>query len=192
FIRFYDPITKEEGIQPIRVSATGKAKFDLNVPKALSWLPPSTDSPLDVSLIVGSFKHAPVHQPLFKVTLPPSQPAPITPDEVHYHVQPEIMHTFRPEQKVPMKGLSAIFTLATLSPWVVLLGLWLQIPHRTPKLFSHQILPFVALLAATEVLLVTYWTSLKLPQVLTYGAVLSLLTAAAGKRALSAVSEWRA
>lgn len=29
FIRFYDPITKEEGIQPIRISSAGKAKFDL-------------------------------------------------------------------------------------------------------------------------------------------------------------------
>jgi len=29
FIRFYDPITKEEGVQPIRVSNAGKAKFDL-------------------------------------------------------------------------------------------------------------------------------------------------------------------
>lgn len=29
FLRFYDEQTKEEGIQPVRVSAAGKAKFDL-------------------------------------------------------------------------------------------------------------------------------------------------------------------
>lgn len=29
FIRFYDPLTKEEGIHPIRVASGGKAKFDL-------------------------------------------------------------------------------------------------------------------------------------------------------------------
>lgn len=29
FLRFFDPATNEEGIQPIRVKAGGKAKFDL-------------------------------------------------------------------------------------------------------------------------------------------------------------------
>ena len=29
FLRFYDEVTKEEGIQPIRVNADGKAKFEL-------------------------------------------------------------------------------------------------------------------------------------------------------------------
>jgi len=191
FIRFYDPLTKEEGIHPLKVNSAGKVKFDLNMAKTSAWLPPSTDAPLDVSLIIGSFKYQPIHQPLFKIILPPSAPAPTTPDAVLYSAQPEIQHTFRPEAKIPMKGISAIFALATLAPWVVLLGLWLQIPHRTPKLFSHQIFPFVALLAALEAFIVTYWVSLKLPQLFTYGAALSLLTAIAGKRALTAISGWR-
>lgn len=67
----------------------------------------------------------------------------------------------------------------------------MNIPHRTPKLFSSQIFPFVALLAALEALLVRYWIGLRLPQILAYGAVVSLITAAAGKRALSAISKWR-
>ena len=29
FIRFYDAVTGEEGIQPVRVGAAGKAKFEL-------------------------------------------------------------------------------------------------------------------------------------------------------------------
>jgi len=29
FLRFYDPSTEEEGIQPLRVSSTGKASFEL-------------------------------------------------------------------------------------------------------------------------------------------------------------------
>lgn len=29
FLRFYDEVTGEEGIQPIRVASNGKAKFDL-------------------------------------------------------------------------------------------------------------------------------------------------------------------
>jgi oligosaccharyltransferase complex subunit delta (ribophorin II) len=67
----------------------------------------------------------------------------------------------------------------------------MNIPHRTPKLFSSEILPFVGLLAAMEALLVRYWIGLKLPQVLAYGAVVSVITAIAGKRALSAISKWR-
>ncbi|CAG7849920.1 SubName: Full=Related to oligosaccharyltransferase delta subunit (Ribophorin II) {ECO:0000313/EMBL:CCA73510.1} [Serendipita indica DSM 11827] len=191
FIRLYDPITKEEGVQPLRVSSAGKAKFDLSMSKPPAWLPPTTDQPLEVSLIIGSFTYDPLHRKLFNLVLPRSQPAPVSPEEVHYHPQPEIQHTFRPEQKIPMKAISGIFALAMLSPWVVLLTLWLNIPHRTPKLFSSEILPFISLLAATEGLLVIYWVNLTLPQVLTYGAVLSLLTAATGKRALSTVSRWR-
>ncbi|CAG8752041.1 6545_t:CDS:2, partial [Acaulospora colombiana] len=109
------------------------------------------------------------------------QPPPTSPEEVHYHPQPEIQHTFRPQAKIPMKAISGIFALATIMPWFILLGL-------TPNLFTNQIFPFVALLAVFEALLVTYWIRLKLPQVLTYGAILSVITAAAGKRALSAIS----
>lgn len=29
FLRFYDDLTGEEGIQPLKVSSTGKAKFEL-------------------------------------------------------------------------------------------------------------------------------------------------------------------
>ena len=34
FLRFYDEETGEEGIQPVRVSSSGKAKFEL-----VCWLP---------------------------------------------------------------------------------------------------------------------------------------------------------
>jgi len=146
----------------LKVTSAGKAKFDLvrcchnplsltdtyhiyqnfilyyhllqNMAKAPAWLPPSTDAPLDVSVIIGSFKYQPINQPLFQITLPPSAPAPTTPDAVHYSAQPEIQHTFRPDAKIPMKAISALFTLATLSPWVVLLGL----VSDTPPSFKIQ------------------------------------------------------
>lgn len=66
-----------------------------------------------------------------------------------------------------------------------------RIPHSLPNLLSHQILPFVALLAASEGLLFTYWLRLKLPDILLYGAILAVPTVAAGKRALGAVVSWR-
>jgi hypothetical protein len=36
FLRFYDPETKEEGIQPLRVTPAGKSKFELVRPLASS------------------------------------------------------------------------------------------------------------------------------------------------------------
>lgn len=93
------------------------------------WLPPTTDSPLEVSLIIGTFKYDPMQQLLFHLTLPRSQPPHTHPDEVHYHMQPEIHHTFRPENKIPMSSISAFFALATLSPWILLLGL---VSYRVP------------------------------------------------------------
>jgi oligosaccharyltransferase complex subunit delta (ribophorin II) len=62
---------------------------------------------------------------------------------------------------------------------------------KTPNLFSGRILPFTALLGAFEVLLLWYWVSLRLGQVLLYGAILAPFTAFAGKTALLAVSERR-
>lgn len=87
------------------------------------WLPPTTDAPIQVQLIIGSFKYEPFEHTLFDLQLPRSQLPPQHPDERMYGVQPEIAHTFRPEQKIPPKFMSLVFALATLSPWAVLLRL---------------------------------------------------------------------
>lgn len=68
---------------------------------------------------------------------------------------------------------------------------WSSVPHKLPHLFSPKILPFIALLATFEGLLLWYWVALNLFQVLAYGAILAFFTTAAGKRALSAVATWR-
>ncbi|KZS96321.1 oligosaccharyl transferase delta subunit [Sistotremastrum niveocremeum HHB9708] len=191
FLRFYDPKTDEEGIHPIRVTSAGKAKLELNMAKPPLTLPPTTESPLEVTLLLGSYNYEPASFPLFSLTLPVSQPPPAHPDEASYHPLPSIFHTFRPEEKQPPQVISAVFTLLVLSPWFVLLVLWTQLPLSVPHLFSSEVLPFVVLLGAFEYLLVQYWVSLKLPQVLSYGAILGFLTAATGKRALSSLSKWR-
>ena len=66
-----------------------------------------------------------------------------------------------------------------------------QIGPQVPHLLSPSILPFIATLGAFEALLVWYWVDLRLGQVLLYGAILSVPTAVAGKRALAAVGERR-
>ena len=87
-------------------------------------LPPTTENnPLSVSLIIGSFEHSPKKIELFDLYLPESQPPPQHPDDATFHPLPEIAHTFRPEQKVPPKFISAVFSGLALAPWLVLLGL---------------------------------------------------------------------
>ena len=151
FLRFYDETTGEEGIQPIRVSPAGKAKFELvrnpRYPSSGCWsltatfflffifwpaqnmarpptsLPPTGEAPLRVTLLLGSFAHISAKFELFELIVPPSQAAPQHPDEASFHLLPEIQHTFRPEPKTPPRFISAIFSALVLAPWVVLLGL---------------------------------------------------------------------
>ena len=80
-------------------------------------------NPLTVSLILGSFKHEPLHARLFDLVLPVSQPAPSHPEEASFHPLPEIKHTFRPDPTSPPKIISMIGAGVVLAPWVVLLGL---------------------------------------------------------------------
>ncbi|PIL23456.1 hypothetical protein GSI_14767 [Ganoderma sinense ZZ0214-1] len=191
FLRFYDEVTGEEGVQPVKVTPGGKAKFELNMARPFSSLPPSGKDPLQVSLYIGSFKHDPVQYNLFDLIVPASQAPAQHPDETFFHVRPEIFHTFRPEQKVPPKFVSAVFTGFIAAPWVVLLGLLGNVGPQVPHLFSPSIIPFVATLGAFEALLVWYWVDLRIGQVLLYGAILSVPAAITGKRALAAVSERR-
>ncbi|KZT25741.1 hypothetical protein NEOLEDRAFT_1133271 [Neolentinus lepideus HHB14362 ss-1] len=185
FLRF--EANGEEGVQPVRVTSGGKAKFELNMAKPPTSLPPTSTSPVQVSLLLGSYKHSPASLPLFSLSIPPS--APVSPDS--FAPLPEITHTFRPEQKVPPKFVSAVFSAIVIAPWVVLLGLWSTLRYSTPHLFSPHVLPFVSSLAAFEGLLLWYWIDLKLGQVLLYGALLGLVTVLTGKQALGAAGDWR-
>ena len=88
--------------------------------KPPSSLPPSGDAPLRVSLLLGSFVHSPVTFDLFDLHVPPSAPAPVHPEEVFYLPRPELAHTFRPDQKLPPRPISALFAALVLAPWAVL------------------------------------------------------------------------
>ncbi|GLB42362.1 putative oligosaccharyltransferase subunit Ribophorin II [Lyophyllum shimeji] len=191
FLRFYDKQSGEEGIQPVRVTSGGKAKFELNMARPPLSLPPTTDAPLEVTLLVGAPTHSPLTVPLFDLIVPASHPAPVHPDEASFHSLPEIHHTFRPEQKLPPRPISALFCAVVLAPWAVLLGLWAHVAPRAPNLLSPSIVPFIATLGAFEALLIWYWVELKLGQVLSYSAVLGLVTIFAGKQALSKIGDRR-
>jgi len=164
FLRFFDSTTGEEGIQPVKTTPSGKAKFELvrsfityaawffanswwlrssqqqklqNMAKPPSSLPPSGSAPLHVSLILGSFVHSPATLDLFDLYIPPSAPAPVHPEEALYHPRPEIVHTFRPDPKLPPRPISAFFAGLVLAPWAVLFVLVRLLPfslHATPFL----------------------------------------------------------
>ncbi|KAG6819562.1 hypothetical protein H0H93_010727 [Arthromyces matolae] len=191
FLRFYDEKSGEEGIQPVRVTPGGKAKFELNMAKPPLSLPPTADTPLKVTLIIGSPIHTPFKVELFDLVVPASQPAPVHPNEQTFHPLPEIHHTFRPEPKLPPRPISLLFSAVVLAPWAVLFVLWSQVSIRVPHLFSTSILPFILTLGAFEGLLVWYWVDLKLGQVLGYGAVLGVVTILTGKQALSKIADVR-
>ncbi|KAJ7431835.1 oligosaccharyl transferase delta subunit [Mycena galericulata] len=191
FLRFYDPETGEEGIQPLRVTPAGKTKFELNMAKPPLSIPPTTSSPLEVTLIIGAANHSPLKIALFDLVLPESRPAPQHPDEASFHPLPTIQHTFRAPQKLPPRPISALFATLTLAPWAVLIGLWSQVFPGVPRLFSPSILPFTASLGAFELLLFWYWVDLKLGQVLLYGGILGLVTVFTGKTALASIGARR-
>jgi len=185
FLRFYDEISGEEGIQPLRVAASGKVKYELNMARPPASLPPtSADSSLKVSLIIGSFVHSPLKYDLLDLTIPASQPVTPHPEEHTFHSLPAIHHTFNLEQQLPPSIISAVASVLVVSPWLVLLGLWSNISPKVPHLFSANILPFTATLAAFEGLLFWYWIDLKLGQVLLYGGVLGVVAIMTGKNAL--------
>jgi oligosaccharyltransferase complex subunit delta (ribophorin II) len=45
---------------------------------------------------------------------------PVHPEEVFYLPRPELAHTFRPDQKLPPRPISALFAALVLAPWAVL------------------------------------------------------------------------
>ena len=93
-------------------------------------LPPSGADPLKVSLLLGSYAHAPAQYALFDLLVPASQPPAQHPDEAAFHPLPPIVHTFRPEEKIPPQPVSAFFAAVVFAPWVVLLGLVRRIVLR--------------------------------------------------------------
>ncbi|KZV69967.1 hypothetical protein PENSPDRAFT_579937, partial [Peniophora sp. CONT] len=191
FVRFYDATTGEEGVQPVKVGPNGKAKFELDMARPFSSLPPSGDAPLAVSLILGSFIHDPARFELFNLAVPPSAPVAPHPDATAFALRPEITHTFRADPKVPPKFISATFAGLVFAPWVVLLGLWGAVRPSVPRLFSPSILPFTLCLAGMEGILFWYWLDLRLGQVLLYGFLMAIPTVFTGKSALASISSVR-
>ncbi|KAH9962937.1 oligosaccharyl transferase delta subunit [Russula dissimulans] len=191
FLRFFDATTGEEGIQPVKITPSGKAKFELNMAKPPTSLPPSGAAPLRVSLLLGSFVHSPTSFDLFDLHVPPSAPPPVHPEEALYHPRPELAHTFNPEPKLPLRPVSALFTALVLAPWAVLFTLWGAIRPGVPHLFSPSVLSFLFSLGLIEGLLFWYWIELRLGQILLYGSGAATLAVLTGKQVLAGIAKRR-
>ncbi|CAO3651452.1 unnamed protein product [Cunninghamella echinulata] len=115
-----------------------------------------------------------------------------------FEVQPEIHHQFRPSERMPSPSFSKLFSLLTLSPWLLLVVGWLSI-GATPKsivsgLTSQRgiwILSFVGLLLITEYIFYLYWTRWNIFETMTYVGVWSLVLFVTGQRALTSVQLYR-
>jgi oligosaccharyltransferase complex subunit delta (ribophorin II) len=68
---------------------------------------------------------------------------------------------------------------------------WNDLHLKTPFIGSPNILAFILLLSAFEVLLIWYWIALKLGEVLLYGGILGVFTILAGKQALAQIGKRR-
>lgn len=101
--------------------------------------PPTVEGvPVQVTLYLGKSEYTPVAAELFDLYVPASQPAPVHPDEASFHPLPEIKHTFRSDQKLPPKIVSAVFSGLVVAPWFLLLGL-VRSSLLSRKIFSHHI-----------------------------------------------------
>ena len=117
--------------------------------KPPSSLPPTPNGgPLQVSLILGSFKYTSASYKLFELYLPKTLPAPAHPEEHLYKYRPPIHHTFREAPRLPPKVISLVFAGAVLAPWVVLLGLvsslrscLVNVSNSQTSAVSHPTLP---------------------------------------------------
>ncbi|EJU02427.1 hypothetical protein DACRYDRAFT_66539 [Dacryopinax primogenitus] len=186
-LRLWDEESGEDTLLPFKVSLAGKGRFELNMRRPPPQLPPTpTKTPLNVSLVLASPPHAPVQLNLLHLQLPLSEPAAEHPEEHLYHLQPEIYHTFRPEEKVPPRIISLLGAGAVGAPWALLLILLASLRPSFSFATSPRLLLFLTTLTAFDGLLITYWIQLTLGQVLLYGSILGGITVITGVSALNA------
>jgi len=106
------------------------------------------------------------------------------------HILPEIIHQFRKPEIRPDRSISNMFTVITLSPFLVLFVGLVRVGANV-KLFPFSGMDFLYAVAfqgcvgTMLALIVVFWLRLTLMQTLTYLAVLTLPTIFFGQKALS-------
>merc|ERR1712235_93133 len=103
-----------------------------------------------------------------------------------YVPKPEIQHLFREPEKKPPTVVSRTFTALILSPFLLLLILWLKLGANISNFsLSPSSILFHIGHAAMLGLMYVYWTHLNMFQTLKYLAIVGTFTFLAGNRMLA-------
>ncbi|CAK9779668.1 hypothetical protein CC85DRAFT_285124 [Cutaneotrichosporon oleaginosum] len=179
------PVTLQLGAKP-----TGKTTYYMDTSKIPSQLA-HTSGALEASLVL-SHNGEGYKTTLGALSLPESSllekpAAPTIGNGIAFAPQPEITHTFRPDEKEIPVIKASLGAFAVMAPWMTLLALvgavWPSFTVKTPPTMMYA---WFACLVALEALILRYWIGLRLYQLLPPFIVLGAITAYVGTVALRA------
>ncbi|KAM4612671.1 dolichyl-diphosphooligosaccharide--protein glycosyltransferase subunit 2 [Polymixia lowei] len=188
FVRLHNQKTGQEVVFVAEPDSKNLYKFELDTAERKSEFD-SISGTYSLHLIVGD---ATLDNPiLWNVAdvalkfLDEEAPATIQPKTL-YVPKPEIQHLFREPEKKPPTVVSNTFTALILSPFLLLLILWVKLGANISNFsFSPSSVLFHVGHAAMLGLMYVYWTQLNMFQTLKYLAIIGSLTFLAGNRMLA-------
>ncbi|KAG0142370.1 hypothetical protein CROQUDRAFT_237369 [Cronartium quercuum f. sp. fusiforme G11] len=177
----------------VKVRGANKAKWELDMARApTDFFSLGENIKLELLIADQSTSHKPLRQELATLKLAPSMVLPYpywdTKDGLP---QPPLEWTFRAPRKPINPIFSLAFTIIALSPWLILLSAWSTLANCSTPGFkiigstSPSTIIFLATIASQEILILTYWSSLRLYQYLPIAFFLSLPLILSGRTALS-------
>ncbi|KAM7423154.1 hypothetical protein PAMA_010941 [Pampus argenteus] len=188
FVRLHNQKTGQEVVFVAEPDSKNLYKFELDTAERKSEFD-SISGTYSLHLIVGD---ATLDNPiLWNVAdvllkfVDEEAPAAIQPKTL-YIPKPEIQHLFREPEKKPPTVVSNTFTALILSPFLLLLILWIKLGANTSNFsFSPSTVLFHIGHAAMLGLMYVYWTHLNMFQTLKYLAIIGGITFLAGNRMLA-------
>jgi len=195
FVIFVHEKTKQEIIFVAEADATNAYKFDVDFQKSSQEFE-GVSGKYNVRLVVGDsavsnaidWNLVDVSLKLPEFVKPPVKKS----QEIIYDKLPEIQHLFREAEKRPPQVVSDVFSLLALTPFVILLLLWLRIGINFGNMpMSIWTIMFHAGLAGIFFLYFTFWLRLDMFVTLKYLAIIGALTFLAGNRLLRSLAEAR-
>jgi oligosaccharyltransferase complex subunit delta (ribophorin II) len=179
------PVNLQLGVKP-----TGKTTYYMDTAKIPSRLA-QTSGALEASLVL-SHNGDGYKTTLGRFSLPASalteKPAPPTlGNGIYFAPQPEITHTFRPDEKEIPVIKASLGAFAVFAPWMTLIALvgsvWPSVTVKSPPTMMYA---WFVCLVALEALILRYWIGLRLYQLLPPFIGLGAITAYVGTVALRA------
>uniref|UniRef100_A0A8C9Z7Z8 Dolichyl-diphosphooligosaccharide--protein glycosyltransferase subunit 2 n=1 Tax=Sander lucioperca TaxID=283035 RepID=A0A8C9Z7Z8_SANLU len=188
FVRLHNQKTGQEVVFVAEPDSKNLYKFELDTAERKSEFD-SMSGTYSLHLIVGDATlENPILWNVADVVLKfvdEEAPATIQPKTL-YVPKPEIQHLFREPEKKPPTVVSNTFTALILSPFLLMLILWVKLGANISNFsFSPSTVLFHVGHAATLGLMYVYWTHLNMFQTLKYLAIIGGVTFLAGNRMLA-------